>query len=82
MQSLKTSEWEGRIRPGVSLQRLHDSLWRVTLPDGEMLGYVEQFLAEGGRRFRAKRLIPRQNRFLVVGEFWSADDAVESLRNG
>jgi hypothetical protein len=68
------------VRPGIALTRLHNDLWRVTRPAGDVLGYVESFPTPGGERYRAKRLVPRQGRFLVDGEFWSMNDAVECLR--
>ena len=71
-----------RVRRGISLIQLHDDLWRVTRSDGDMLGYVEGFDDPRGRRFRSKRLIPLQKRFLTLGEFWSFDDAVDCLRFG
>ena len=77
----ETQDWERQLRPGVRLLRVHNTLWRVIRPGGEVLGYLEQFPSPGGHRFRAKRLVPRQSRFVIVGEFWSADDAVESLRS-
>jgi len=67
-------------RSGITAVRLHDSLWRVTRAGGEVVGYVERFAEERGTRFRAKRLVVRQQRFVPIGEFWSMDDAVESLR--
>jgi hypothetical protein len=67
-------------RLGIQLTQLHDQLWRVTRPDGDVLGYVEQFDVREGQRYRAKRLIARQRRFIVMGEFWSVDDAIECFR--
>lgn len=67
---------------GVALVQLHDELWRVTRPSGDVLGYVESFLDPRGRRYRSKRLIPLQKRFINIGEFWSFDDAVDCLRFG
>lgn len=67
---------------GVATTALHDSLWRVTRPDGDVLGYIERFTETRGIRFRAKRLIVRQQRFVPVGEFWSMDDALECFRVG
>ena len=96
-------------RSGVALVQLHDELWRVTRPDGDVLGflkmlaaplqattistpasradgdvlgYVESFLEPRGHRYRSKRLIPLQRRFINIGEFWSFDDAVDCLRFG
>lgn len=65
------------VRPGITLVRVHDQLWRVTRPDGEVLGYVEQFGVAGGLRFRAKRFMSSRGRFLPMGEFWSIDDAID-----
>lgn len=65
------------LRPGIALVQLHDELWRVTRPDGEVLGYIEQFHELRGTRFRAKRLMVRQRRFVVVGEFWLINDALD-----
>ena len=64
-------------RPGLHLVQLHDELWRVTRPSGEVLGYLERFGVRTGVRFRAKRFIARQCRFVEMGEFWSIDDAVD-----
>jgi hypothetical protein len=68
------------VRRGVVLARLRDNLWRVTRPAGEVLGYVESFPTAAGQRYRAKRLIARQSRFIIDGEFWSMADAIECLR--
>jgi hypothetical protein len=65
------------VRPGIALVQLHDELWRVTRPHGEVLGYIEQFRVRDGLRFRSKRFMLRQRRFMVMGEFWSMDDAIE-----
>lgn len=64
----------------IALVELGDALWRVTRPDGEVLGYVEAFSAPGGTRYRAKRMIVRQQRFVPVGEFWLMGDAVDCFR--
>lgn len=67
-------------RSGPGLVRLSASLWRVTGSNGEVLGHIEAFAAEGGTRYRAKRFHPRQRRFLTDGEFWDANDAVACFR--
>lgn len=64
----------------VALTQLHDDLWRVTLPDGAVLGYLERFEVSDGLRFRAKRFLTRQRRFTTMGEFWSITDALETFR--
>lgn len=66
--------------PDVTLVALGEELSRVTRHDGEVLGYVERFEAREGLRYRAKRYSPTQRRFMMMGEFWSRDDAVETFR--
>lgn len=70
----------GQRQPQLAMVQLHDELWRVTRPDGDVLGYIEQFPVHEGLRYRAKRLFARQRRFIVMGEFWSIDDAIECFR--
>ena len=65
------------VRPGITLVQLHNELWRVTRTSGEVLGYIERFTEEQGERFRAKRLLVQQRRFVIVGEFWSINEAVD-----
>jgi hypothetical protein len=59
------------------ITQLNESLWRVTRPTGEVLGYVETVADPDGTRYRAKRMIVRQQRFVPIGDFWSMEDAVE-----
>ena len=66
--------------PGVTVLALHGRLWRATRADGSVLGYVELLHTSEGERFLSKRLRPRAQGFLPVGEFWTADEAIESLR--
>ena len=66
----------------VTLVQLNDDLWRVTRPDGDVLGYIERFIERGLDRFRAKRMIVAKQRFYPVGEFWVMDDAVECFSPG
>ncbi|MFP7759996.1 hypothetical protein [Marisediminicola sp. LYQ134] len=65
---------------GLGVVQLHDELWRVTTADGDVLGYVERFTAPAGQRFRAKRFLARQRRFMVDGEFWAMNDALACFR--
>ncbi|WP_084816210.1 hypothetical protein [Frondihabitans sp. Leaf304] len=67
-------------RGGLTLVQLHDGLIRVTRPSGEVLGYVESYQHAEGERFRAKRFLPRQRRFIEIGEFWSRNDATDCFR--
>ena len=65
----------------VAVVQLNDALWRITRPEGDVLGYIEAFTAAGGMRFRAKRFLARQRRFMIDGEFWAMDDALECFRS-
>ncbi len=80
MTTLSFAESTTPIRSGIAAVHLHDDLWRVTRADGEVLGYVERTTTAAGHRFRAKRMLHRQRRFLPVGEFWSVDDALDCFR--
>lgn len=66
-------------RSEITMVQLNDSLWRLTRPDGEVFGYIESFIEPRGLRFRAKRLNILRQRFVVLGEFWSMKDAIDSL---
>lgn len=66
--------------PEIIALALHGRLTRITRHDGAVLGYVELIDSGEGEQFRAKRLRPRAQGFLVVGDFWTADDAVDALR--
>lgn len=68
------------VRDGIATIALHDDLWRITRPDGDVLGYVERHETPAGHRYTAKRMLPRQRRFLAIGEFWRLDDALECFR--
>jgi hypothetical protein len=69
-------------RHGFRLVPLHDGLTRVLEPGGAVAGYVELVADPAGIRYRAKRMRPRAAGFTIVGEFWSADDALDGLRFG
>lgn len=66
--------------PGVTVLALHGRMWRAMLPDGAVLGYVEIIETPEGERYLSKRLRPRAQGFLPVGQFWTADEAIDSLR--
>ncbi|TQL47702.1 hypothetical protein FB562_0770 [Homoserinimonas aerilata] len=67
---------------GIVLVPLASGMWRVTRPDGEVLGYVDAVQAADGERFRAKRISARLRRFVVIGEFWRMDEALECFTMG
>lgn len=80
MTTIAATHLNGAIavtRPGIALVRVNDSLWRVTRTSGDVLGYVEQFRETGGMRYRAKRMIALQHRFVPLGEFWTAEEAID-----
>lgn len=60
--------------------QLNEELWRITRESGEVLGYIDRFIERGDYRYRAKRMIVRQNRFVGIGEFWRMDDALDCFR--
>ncbi|MGV8884751.1 MAG: hypothetical protein ACOH1T_04075 [Microbacteriaceae bacterium] len=66
---------------GVAVTALHDELWRITRTTGEVLGYIERFVERGEHRFRAKRMLVRQQRFVGIGDFWRMDDALDCFRS-
>lgn len=68
------------VRQGIAMIQLHDELWRLTLPEGDVLGYIERFTLPEGHRYRAKRLNVLRRQFLAMGEFWSMDDAIDCFR--
>jgi predicted methyltransferase len=71
-----------RSHTGLRLVALHGGLTRVLHRDGGVIGYVETLDEQGGTRYRAKRMRPRAAGFLLVGEFWTADEALDALRFG
>lgn len=56
------------------------ALWRVLAPSGRVIGHLQAFAEDGGIRFRARRFHVATHAFRDLGDFWSADDAVECLR--
>ena len=67
-------------RAGIAVIQLHDDLWRVTRLDGEVVGYIDRTETPSGSRYRAKRMLQHQRRFIAVGEFWEFDDAMDCFR--
>lgn len=56
------------------------SLWRVLDGSGRVLGHLQAVSHSGDVRFRARRFHPASGAFRDLGDFWSADDAVDCLR--
>lgn len=57
-----------------------ERLWRVVDARGTIRGHLRILPEELGIRYRAERLHLASGAFRVVGDFWSADDAVAALR--
>lgn len=55
------------------------SLWRVLEPGGRVIGHLQAVAQAGGIRFRARRFNADARAFRELGEFWSADDAIDCL---
>jgi hypothetical protein len=83
-----TPSFSGRVAPeplteargGLRLVQVRDDLARVTRAGGEVLGYVERLDDPLGDRWRAKRFVARERRFVEIGEFWSRSDATDCFR--
>ena len=55
--------------------------WRVLDRSGTASGLIEELETGRGARFRALRYRWSSRAFVEVGEFWSIEDAVASLRS-
>ncbi|MBS1906396.1 MAG: hypothetical protein JST33_07475, partial [Actinobacteria bacterium] len=57
-----------------------ERLWRVLDGRGAIRGHLRIMPQDLGLRYRAERLHLPSGTFRIVGDFWSADDAVAALR--
>lgn len=64
----------------VTLVRAGAGLWRVVDRSGRVLGHVQTVAMGTEVRFRARRFHPPSRAFRDLGDFWSADDAVDCVR--
>ncbi|WP_460795634.1 hypothetical protein [Microbacterium sp. GXF0217] len=62
------------------LVRASDHLWRVQDAAGRILGHLRIAAEPLGLRYRAERLHLASGAFRLIGEFWTADEAVQTLR--
>lgn len=69
-----------RTAAPVHLEPAAPSLWRVVDRRGLVIGHVAAFADPSGTRYRARRFHAVTRAFRDLGEFWSADDAVDCLR--
>ncbi|WP_194398234.1 hypothetical protein [Microbacterium atlanticum] len=70
------------LRWGVRLTPAAPHLWRVQDASGRVVGHLEAVAHSDGTRVRARRFHPPSRAFRDLGDFWSADDALECLRLG
>ncbi|PRB04026.1 hypothetical protein [Microbacterium sp. MYb64] len=63
-----------------TLQPAGECLWRVLDRRGAIRGHLRIMPHDLGLRYRAERLHLPSGVFRIVGDFWSADDAVAALR--
>lgn len=57
-----------------------DALWRVLDSRGIVIGHLQVIRLGEQLRYRARRYHAPSRRFRDLGDFWSADDAVDCLR--
>ncbi len=55
-------------------------LWRIVDRSGRVIGHLQAVTHGDDIRFRARRFHTPSRAFRDLGEFWSADDAVECVR--
>ena len=63
-----------------TLQPAGERLWRVVDSRSTIRGHLRIVPHDLGVRYRAERLHLPSGLFRIVGDFWSADDAVAALR--
>ncbi len=62
------------------LVRAGDHLWRVHDRDDRILGHLRIAADPLGLRYRAERIVLATGDFRLIGEFWTPDEAVQTLR--
>ena len=70
------------IAPGAPVRLLDaaPSLWRVIDRSGRVIGHLQALASGGDTRYRARRFHAASKAFRELGDFWSADDAIDCLR--
>lgn len=75
----------GRLDParlGIRVVPVNGGMWRITTPDGTMIGHVQLDEQPDATRYVAKRYSMRERAFRLLGEFRTGAAAVEALRYG
>lgn len=81
MTTLTRSHEPPHLRAPVRLDIASAALWRV-IADGRVIGHLQEIVTDSGIRYRARRYHPTTRAFRDLGDFWSADEAVDCLRLG
>lgn len=63
----------------VRLAAAATGLWRVVDGVGRVIGHIQTLTSDGETRFRARRFHAPTRGFRDLGDFWSADDAIDCL---
>lgn len=69
-----------RVGTPVRLMPAASGLWRVVDGKGRIIGHLETVAQRHGVRYRARRFHAAARAFRDLGDFWSADDAIDCLR--
>ncbi|UUT35263.1 hypothetical protein [Microbacterium elymi] len=69
-----------RRTTGLRLSPIGAGRWRVLDAAGLIVGHIDTRDDPRGIRYRARRYHPGARSFIDLGEFWSADDALDCLR--
>lgn len=56
------------------------ALWRIVDRSGHVIGHLQAIGSGRDVRYSARRFHPPSRTFRELGEFWSADDAVDCIR--
>lgn len=67
--------------PRERLMRAGGDLWRVVDRREHVVGHLRVVRTDLGPRYRAERFHPGTGSLRPLGEFWSADEAVRTLRH-
>ncbi len=66
------------VPAGLTIAPVAPALWRVSRPDGAVLGHIER--RGTGGPYAARRLVSGGVRWMELGEFWSPGDAADCFR--